>query len=318
MSNKPPKYKVSFDYNELITPLIVIASVSPFFGLLAILLGLNFDKVGTYGDFLGGSTMPFLTTITVILLVSTLKVQKDEYKLLREELEQTKTVLAEQTKTAIEQSRTAKMQRFETSFYNQINQLRIKKDRFEEVSPNQKTLEWVLLSLGSHIHDRISHKMLVDYRVNLQSIDNIDEMYNTIVKVSKDFNFVELELLLNQIKNESTREQKMAFEILLCASRAMTLIFDNIDLISMQEADRYKDFIYDEFSLQTNKVFLIYLAFGTLSYRGNKRITNALSLKGDYLLNCKYYDIAKQGWEIEDWYDMFIVISLLNMADEYK
>ncbi|MDM5214618.1 hypothetical protein QUF94_24840 [Peribacillus sp. NJ4] len=76
--------------------------------------GYNFGELGTFGYFLGGSTVPLLTFITILLLIRTIRIQnnqleiqnnqlviqKDEYTLLRKEMEDTKKVLQEQGKTA--------------------------------------------------------------------------------------------------------------------------------------------------------------------------------------------------------------------------
>lgn len=65
--------------------------------------GYSFSELGTFGDFLGGSTVPLLTFITILLLIRTiriqnnqLKIQKEEYTLLRKEMEDTKEAQAKQ------------------------------------------------------------------------------------------------------------------------------------------------------------------------------------------------------------------------------
>ena len=132
MSNNSLKNNqtAKFDYDDLVLPFLIFAIVSPFFGLLTVyIFRMSFDNVGTYGDFIGGSTIPFLTTITILYIYKTnnlqreqLEVQKSEFSLLQQEVESTKEALQEQNITN-------KIQRFENSFFIQINELRnAKKD----------------------------------------------------------------------------------------------------------------------------------------------------------------------------------------------
>lgn len=47
--------------------LLILTIVSPLIGYFLVKkYGIKFDDIGTYGDFLGGSTIPFLTLFTMV------------------------------------------------------------------------------------------------------------------------------------------------------------------------------------------------------------------------------------------------------------
>ncbi|WP_066307767.1 hypothetical protein [Bacillus sp. FJAT-29814] len=118
--------KNEFDVTELAPVFLGLAFVSPFFGAFGNkVLGISFSELGTYGDLLGGSTLPFLTFASILYIIRTiniqkeqLNIQKDEISLVREELEDAKIALQEQSKTS-------RLNRFENIFYNLINEIRI-------------------------------------------------------------------------------------------------------------------------------------------------------------------------------------------------
>jgi hypothetical protein len=67
----------------------------------------SIGELGTAGDFLGGSTVPFLTIASVFFLISTIFIQRRELKLQHEELTETKNIF--------------KYQSFENTFFNMLN-----------------------------------------------------------------------------------------------------------------------------------------------------------------------------------------------------
>jgi hypothetical protein len=119
------KYKTEFDLTELSTLFLWLALLSPLFGiLLNKVFKINFDQLGTYGDLLGGSTLPFLTFASILFIIRSINIQKeqlsiqrDEISLVREELEDAKNALQEQSKTA-------RLNRYENTFYLLINDIR--------------------------------------------------------------------------------------------------------------------------------------------------------------------------------------------------
>lgn len=84
--------------------------------------------LGTIGDFIGGTTVAFLTAASVVLLLATIIMQRKEIKISQESIVQ----LVMQTKASIEQAEqarketqitntTMKKQQFETTFFNMVN-----------------------------------------------------------------------------------------------------------------------------------------------------------------------------------------------------
>ncbi|WP_156428949.1 MULTISPECIES: hypothetical protein [Pseudomonas] len=72
------------------------------------------SELGPLGDFIGGNINPILTFISTIVLVETFVVQSHAAKLAREESKEAREALRQQTKTAA-------IQIFETSFFNIVN-----------------------------------------------------------------------------------------------------------------------------------------------------------------------------------------------------
>ncbi|ADC52102.1 hypothetical protein BpOF4_20534 (plasmid) [Alkalihalophilus pseudofirmus OF4] len=92
--------------------------------ILVYFLEISFVDLAPYGDFISGSTIPFFTIITILYIIRTINLQKKqiilqqtEVTLLREEIESAKTALQEQSKTT-------RMQRFESTFFTLIEELK--------------------------------------------------------------------------------------------------------------------------------------------------------------------------------------------------
>lgn len=88
-------------------------------------------SLGTVGDWLGGSTLPWLTFATIFLLIETSIIQRKQIKLQREEMRENSTFQQKQMdlqkqemeKTNEEfkiQNQTIKTQRFENTFFNML------------------------------------------------------------------------------------------------------------------------------------------------------------------------------------------------------
>lgn len=69
---------------------------------------------GTFGDFLGGLLNPLVSTLTLFVAISVWQLQREELKLTRDELEQTKRAMTDQAKTA-------ELQRQEQRFFDLLN-----------------------------------------------------------------------------------------------------------------------------------------------------------------------------------------------------
>ncbi|MCU6602735.1 hypothetical protein OCO53_19975 [Peribacillus frigoritolerans] len=127
------------DYiNEYALILLLFSLVSPFVGIFIVKVlklgsyengeptGDVFTNLGVFGDFLGGSTLPFLTLITITYVYKTFKLQEEQLRTQKEEMRLTRSTLDEQTKTA-------RLQRFENSFFIQLKDIKDKKNSTTEI-----------------------------------------------------------------------------------------------------------------------------------------------------------------------------------------
>lgn len=74
----------------------------------------NGDKLGQMGDFFGGLLNPLVSLLTLFVAISVWQLQREELKLTRDELEQTKLAMKDQAKTA-------EQQRQEQRFFDLLN-----------------------------------------------------------------------------------------------------------------------------------------------------------------------------------------------------
>ncbi|MFP9126790.1 putative phage abortive infection protein [Niallia sp. BSM11] len=88
----------------------------------------NLADLGAVGDFIGGTTVAFLTASSVVLLLATIIMQRKEIKISQQSIEE----LVKQTEASVKQAEearketqitneTMKKQQFETTFFNMIN-----------------------------------------------------------------------------------------------------------------------------------------------------------------------------------------------------
>ncbi len=90
----------------------------------------NLTQLGPIGDFIGGTTVAFLTAASVALLLATIIMQRKEIKISQQSIEE----LVKQTEASVKQAEearketqitndTMKKQQFETTFFNMLNLL---------------------------------------------------------------------------------------------------------------------------------------------------------------------------------------------------
>ncbi|WP_271852395.1 hypothetical protein [Planococcus maritimus] len=112
--------------------LIAVAIVMPFIVrifYMPLVEGYNtIGDLGAIGDYIGGTTVAFLTAASVILLLATIIMQRKEIKISQQSIEH----LVEQTRASIDQAEearketqitneTMKRQQFETTFFNMVS-----------------------------------------------------------------------------------------------------------------------------------------------------------------------------------------------------
>lgn len=101
------------------------------------------EHLGTFGDFFGGTLNPVLTFATFIALIATILIQLKELRLTREELKNSNKMLEmsqeEQSKTAKaleEQSRTQRIQQFDSNFFSLYDRLMESQDSLKPKADN--------------------------------------------------------------------------------------------------------------------------------------------------------------------------------------
>jgi hypothetical protein len=113
--------KFRFDL-ETLWKLLHLVWISPLLGFLVVHgAGKNFDKLGPYGDFIAGTTVPILTFVSFLAVVITLRMQRDQLEMQRKELQNSIEEMKATRKEFEEQNVTLSKQRFDNTFFQMIN-----------------------------------------------------------------------------------------------------------------------------------------------------------------------------------------------------
>lgn len=99
----------------VVTPFLIMKLANTSFNLS------SFEKLGTIGDFFGGTTVGLLSLASMIFVIAAIVMQKEELKLQREELGYTRAELERTREEHAMTNKTMKLQQFETTFFNMIN-----------------------------------------------------------------------------------------------------------------------------------------------------------------------------------------------------
>lgn len=107
--------------------LLCLAGVSAFIGCV-LWIGIQLicpqyeiSKLGTVGDFFGGTSGPLLAFASFVLLIATYRLQCKDLQLTREELSLTREELAATAREFNEQNNTLRIQRFENTFFQMLS-----------------------------------------------------------------------------------------------------------------------------------------------------------------------------------------------------
>ncbi|MFJ7736915.1 putative phage abortive infection protein [Lysinibacillus sp. NPDC097287] len=100
--------------------LAILMPTTIFFASDSRLTADSFSKLGTVGDFLGGSTVGLLSLASIFFIISTIVMQRKELELQRTELQLTRVELAKSNEQYEITNHTMKLQQFETTFFNMI------------------------------------------------------------------------------------------------------------------------------------------------------------------------------------------------------
>lgn len=227
--------------------LLILTIVSPLIGYFLVKkYGIKFDDIGTYGDFLGGSTIPFLTLFTMVFIYRTYKLQQDQLKTQQSELSLLKKEMESTKETLQEQSKTARMQRFENSFFIQVNELR--KSKVEAVaylktnfSETYEFNEWM-----EHIRTNIDNAMSGHIKDSFKNLPNEKEEYFSAYG----------KLLTNAFDNSGLFDNKGSFSFFNNVNRSMRLIYEYRTIMDDWELEFYLIYLRDEIGIEAINIIL--------------------------------------------------------------
>lgn len=137
MTNEPEKKEGFFRKNYLwmigFTGLAIISIAAYFYrSQFDGSLSTRQEVWGQFGDFMGGTLNPILAFLSLIALLVTIKIQSDELKATRAELELTRTTIEDQTSIQDEQRLQMEKQFFDNHFFNSLELLMKQREAIED------------------------------------------------------------------------------------------------------------------------------------------------------------------------------------------
>lgn len=121
----------------------------------------SFSKLGTVGDFLGGTTVGLLSLASILFLISTIVMQRKELGMQREELQMTREELVKANQQYEITNETMLKQQFETTFFNMINMHNSLVDGLTLYNKNVKGKDVFIM-----LHENINN----EYRCNMYEL----------------------------------------------------------------------------------------------------------------------------------------------------
>ncbi|MEJ9302019.1 putative phage abortive infection protein [Priestia megaterium] len=186
-------------------------------------------NIGAVGDFIGGTTVAFLTASSVVLLLATIIMQRKEIKISQQSIEQ----LVEQTKSSVEQAQearketqitndTMKKQQFETTFFNMLNLIQqiVNNMRITEIREDEK--EYVYIGREVIKRLRMIYEKVLSFNppsngyITQAELDKLykefhDEFGNDIGHYMR-FNYRIVKFIVNNIANDENEQKKIKEE----------------------------------------------------------------------------------------------------------
>lgn len=174
--------------------MVLIAIVTPF--IIFYLKPTYLADLGPVGDFIGGTTVTFLTGASVFLLIATNIMQRKELQMSRQSIDemvkQTEASVAqmaaslEQAEEARKETRitneTMKRQQFETTFFNMIN---LQHNILKEIQYKSSTGREAILKLYRELKNTYNNQVYKQYEthfINNIIISRDSDMLNNLIK----------------------------------------------------------------------------------------------------------------------------------------
>jgi Putative phage abortive infection protein len=269
LENKAKKYSKLAWFFSFVTLII------PILGLVMVkVLKVDFEKLGPYGDFVAGSTVPLLTFSSFVLLTATLITQQVQLKVQMKELKLTREEYAKTNKELDEQNKTLLLQRFENTFFNIFSShneiMESIRPQFKEIYESFKKKAEVEREL-KFLNDNISflHEdhllewfkfepihfvgVLNGERINENASDSLQYCRKNKEIIHKFFsNVYETReykyTLINQIYNEIYNEHHHNLGHYFRSLHRLVKYIDNSTIINMEEKKFYLDVVRSQIS----------------------------------------------------------------------
>ncbi|EJR12431.1 putative phage abortive infection protein [Bacillus cereus] len=236
--------------------LVPIAAAMPFIAyylnLADVLTGL-----GEVGDYIGGTTVTFLTGASVFLLIATNIMQREELKISRKSIDQ----LVEQTAASVQQAEasreetkitneTMKKQQFETTFFNMVtlHQNIVGKLQYEEEKGNG-VIELSRSALRNNYYEVASFRFK-----SLYLTDDYDEIVD-LIKYLKICKYPDVESVQTSSKSEVLRAFKdLDFRDVEKFGKNSRMIRDFIDYTFAKPNEDFISEAYHNFDVKYDSV----------------------------------------------------------------
>jgi hypothetical protein len=176
---------------------------------------LGTDKLGHFGDFVGGFLGTFLTIIATIYIYRTFNAQKKSIEIQEEQLSNQKEELQSQKEELILQRKLIAQQQFETTFFNMLNVHReLKKGLNLNISKRISNYEPTRIEyrpdfIGANYIERQKDTIPISDFIGLEVFNFIhkdfNQLYNYYINLSSILVFgqpADIKILSESIKNE--------------------------------------------------------------------------------------------------------------------
>lgn len=250
---------------------MVLTLINPFF-ILYVVNHSNILELGAVGDWLGGSTAPFIGLASFLMILATYFTQKDELK-------QTKLSYETQTNLLVKQNQMIDIQRFEQTFFN-------------------------LVSLHHEIVNSISFDINGDSKVDGRNV-----LHKIYLKLSKSLEYNETQNSINhRYKSINKGYEAWYIEHEMFIGHYIQNIFHLLNFIDRQNMSFENKYQYAKIvRAQLTNTELLILFYNTISRIKKRKFVEMMRkyklfkyLNTDHLLYNKDKEILQMNFHIEE------------------
>ncbi|WP_226556554.1 hypothetical protein [Priestia aryabhattai] len=256
----------------------------------------NLGELGAVGDFIGGSSVAFLTFSSVIFLILTILLQQEQLQHTRKELQNSNTQY-------IISTHTMRMQRFEGLFFKYIDQLDNNIIRMKEYNDNNKNSKIKALKINL----KVRYDSATERRKNASLLANFGSNTKEDSELIQFFNI--LYEYFNLKEKSFTKQEVEEIEAFL---EEIHLTLDNV--ISGEISEQHKIKIVENYYLVDELFSLKKSDLDNCNNESLARIINQLNLEEDKRLNKNIRDTRSyvKEWRENDNTPLKTVIQTLT------